>query len=216
MWDQHDWNHEQLHVAANAAVACWFTPDGEGQLAAAIQADGPLAADTFKAWLIKWMVARNSLLRHRTDLLTFLNEHARPAFLAGEHQGPVLVEHLRDQVQAFTHGRPTSLMSKFAFSCCPTIYAPYDRRARSALRVLHFVVPDHNYGPYMGAFTAVRESVAAALVDIHITLEAVMDDLGINQGNYPPNQPPMDQALFEMRTTDKFLMLLGGFPAGQL
>ncbi len=50
-----------------------------------------------------------------------------------------------------TTGRPLSLVSKLAFSCQPELFAPYDKRARAALR-LGGHRTEGDYPAFMDAF----------------------------------------------------------------
>jgi hypothetical protein len=54
--------------------------------------------------------------------------------------------------QGHVKARLTSLMWKFAFSCNPKTFAPYDRRACAGLRKLGYKFKDHDYVSYMERF----------------------------------------------------------------
>jgi hypothetical protein len=91
-------------------------------------------------------------------------------------------------------------MSKFAFSCRPATFVPYDSRARGALRDFGHDIPDHGYALYMQAFIAEK---AKTIKRLHA--------LGITPSKLPYRGAIMEDALFEMRVVDKRLMLKGGF-----
>jgi len=43
-----------------------------------------------------------------------------------------------------------------------------------------------------------------------------LDEMGITEAMRPNWEPVMSERLFKMRTADKYLMLLGGFPVEQM
>lgn len=152
-------------LAARAAVACWFGK--EGQLAAKLQCsdlDEPL----LRKWLATWMLSRSVPMERREKLRSFLRETVRPALLGASRSSEYeLVDELSQQARAsgILNGRPTSLISKFAFSLRPEIFTPYDRRARIALRRAGHQVRPHDYAAYMRAFDAESDKVLRRLSD---------------------------------------------------
>jgi hypothetical protein len=102
-----------------------------------------------------------------------------------------------------TECRELSMLSKYAFSCNPRVFVPYDRRARDALRkVLGHKFKDGDYIAYMKAFEAAKEKVVSRLTSI-----------GVTSDTFSVCGRRLDKALFELRATDKRLMLAGGFSA---
>jgi hypothetical protein len=187
-------------LAAQTAIARWF--GDEGNLAHEIQKK-PLDDQLLKRWLVSWMVARIAPIPKREDLRWFLNEVAKPALISTHPTDYELVETLCKQAldKGILRGRPTSLMSKFAFSCRPATFAPYDKYARGALRDFGHKIPDHGYALYMQAFIAEKAKIIERL-----------HNLGITPSKLPYRGKIMEDALFEMRVVDKRLMLYSGFP----
>jgi hypothetical protein len=149
-------------LAARSAIALWF--GDEGQRALQIQ-KAPLDLELLKRWLSTWGVARNAPTKPalaREDLRVFLNDVAKPALdLAHQsgHEVYRLVETLSQQVEPICKCRPTSLISKFAFSCYPTMYVPYDSTARKGLSNLGHQIPGHAYVLYVRAFHAEKTKI---------------------------------------------------------
>ena len=100
--------------------------------------------------------------------------------------------------------RPTSLLSKLAFCCQPEVFSPYDSLARKALRD-DYGIKDHKYADYMEAIFLEKERVADMLRSRGITATSLR-----YKGKV------LGQNLFELRATDKWLMLRGGFKAERM
>jgi hypothetical protein len=185
-------------LAAQTAIALWF--GDEGKLALEIQ-EKPLDDELLTRWLVNWDVVRRAPKEKREELCVFLN-NAKPK-LTAHPMDYKLVEKLRQQAlnEGVFRGRETSLMSKFAFSCSPTTFAPYDYYGRCGLRELGHHIPDHEYALYMQAFIVEKANIIKRL-----------HKSGITPSKLPYRRKIMEDALFEMRVVDKRLMLYGGFP----
>lgn len=186
-------------LAAQAAIALWFGE--EGKLADEIQ-NKPLDDELLTRWLVNWDVVRRAPKEKREDLCVFLNKKRK---LILKHPTDYkLVETLCQQAldKGIFRGRETSLMSKFAFSCSPATFAPYDKYGRLGLRKLGHNIPEHEYALYMQAFIAEKEKIIKRL-----------HKSGITPSKLPyPGKIMKDDAILEMRVVDKRLMLYGGFP----
>ena len=190
-------------LAARSAVASWFNQ--EGPLATDIQTAQTIQEPLVKQWLTYWMVARTAKRENRAQLCEFLNkakERLSNPSLTGSTAFS-LVETLAEEGKGLGifNGRPTSLVSKFAFSCRPELFSPYDRLARAALHKSGYTIHAHDYRGYMQAFDAERKEFAEKARKSGITARVLVYR----------NQRMMEQHLFEMRACDKRLMLLGGF-----
>ncbi len=190
-------------AAAIGAVCSWF--GDEGAYSQKIR-DHEFSADEFQRWLVLWMLVRRIPKKHGTDaflrMQNFLNHVARPIFLAASTQSldarcsDVSALASRALSEGITQNRETSLISKFAFSCLPTIFIPYDRTVRDALRgPLGFRFEDHDYVAYTRAFCASADHFGAPPAPDVFTVGGKI----------------MDAELFALRYLDKRLMLLGGF-----
>jgi hypothetical protein len=105
-----------------------------------------------------------------------------------------------------TECRELSMFSKYAFSCNPRIFVPYDKRGRDGLReVWQHKFKDGDYIAYMNAFDAAKVEVVSRLASI-----------GVTSDTFSISGRKLDKALFELRVTDKRLMLAGGFNAGTM
>jgi hypothetical protein len=189
--------------AARCAVGCWFNIE-QGLCSAVQGAQGPADILT-RAWFAYWQVARTfrtSGDREGIRALLFKEiphlKRASPDTRAWE-----LVEQLSAKIQPMNCGwRPTSLVSKFAFSCCPTVFVPYDRIVRGQLRT-----PDHDYLAYKSAFSRNQANVEQELAKFIRPSRQV----GLAAENLPFNGKSMDQRVFVARTTDWYLLLQGAF-----
>ena len=66
-----------------------------------------------------------------------------------------VVDQLSQKIQPMNCGLcPTSLISKLAFSCCPSAFVPYDRLGRGQLRTA-----EHNYLAYREKFAQKQANV---------------------------------------------------------
>ncbi len=191
----------EYEIAAGVAVITWF--ESEGPLSKEIQRTETLTPELLQRWLKYWMLARTCPRATREELRTFL-EYSRSTICNSINNSEPLrvVETLaaEGRISNGTRGRPTSLVSKFAFSCCPAIFLPYDRRARTALREMKYKIDDHDYYSYMEAFKE----------QIKVTTKA-MDEQDIYYHNFTYNNKTMSKKLFYRRVADKLLMLRGGF-----
>src|SRR5262249_28819524 len=114
-------------LAAKIAVYEWLNK--EGQFAKAIQNEHPLQLKLFNQWLHKWNLLQWVPSGTKRELLGFLDA-AKPQLTSAQagREAYELVQELVRQAQeeGLVRGRQTSLMSKFAFSCNPKTFAPYD------------------------------------------------------------------------------------------
>ena len=149
------------------------------------------------------MLARTVPRPMREKLATFL-EFAKSKILdASEETLFKEIEELVPQAQneVGLTGKPTSMMSKFAFSLRPDICSPYDARAREALRKdtqIAYKGLDHDYVSYMDAYTRFKAELIASNVLIH-PMDYTYKGISLNEN------------LFWSRVADKYLMVLGGF-----
>jgi hypothetical protein len=91
--------------------------------------------------------------------------------------------------------RPTSLVVKFAFSCCPTTFVPDDRLGRGQLGTR-----EHDYVAYIKAFSQRQAKVEQQLGQCRLAPQ-----------DLPLNGSVMNQQVFVSRTTDWYLLLQAGF-----
>jgi hypothetical protein len=98
--------------------------------------------------------------------------------------------------------RPTSLVSKFAFSCSPAVFVPYDRIARGGLGT-----PEHNYLAFRNAFAQQQANIEQQLA----TFIRPGGRVGLAAENLLLNGHDMNQRVFVARTTDWYLLLQGGY-----
>jgi hypothetical protein len=137
-----------LEQAARCAVGCWFNIE-EGLCAAVQNARDPkgiLPDGWFKYWLIGRTLRSAGNRQEICELL--LEEISRLKAASPNPQAWELVQQLSAKIQPMNSGiRPTSLVSKFAFSCSPTAFVPYDRFGRGQLGT-----PEHDYVAYIKAF----------------------------------------------------------------
>jgi hypothetical protein len=201
--------HDKLHlkVAARSAVRTWA--GGEGIMSREVQERGVIDQAFLRRWLGLWMLARANPRPYRASLAEKLGTVLRPALLgATEERLPALVPEftLWLQNEGATRGLQTSLVSKFAFSLRPEVIVPYDKRARHGLsEMFGRRLPDHDYLAYLVAF----HRFAAAF-------SAYLDETGVTAEMRSEWEPLMSERLFRLRASDKYLMLLGGFPVERM
>lgn len=197
-----DWCMTTAELAARCAVMIWFKK--EGPLVQSVQVAEYLDQPLVKRWLSYWMVARTVSRQNRAGLSDFLH-NAKSRLIC---PSPIstdafsIVEELADEggrLPVF-NGRPISLVSKFAFSCRPDLFSPTDSRARKGLGALGYRVKAQDYVGFMQAFNEQKIDFAKKCWRAGIVPENL-----IFNGNVMPN------ALFERRSCDRYLMLLGGF-----
>lgn len=198
------YDKEKLRVAAVSAIHTWA--GGEGELSREMLLPNfALTEEFLRRWLGRWMLARANPKNLRPKLAAQLRDVVRPTLMrSADKELPALISHFAGVLQKAdaTRGRQTSLVSKFAFSLRPEIIVPYDKRARDGLNDLFGQrIQDHDYTSYLAAFDTVFSEVAKFL-----------DDSGLPDQLRPKWEPVMSERLFKLRTTDKYFMLLGGFP----
>lgn len=190
---------KRLELAARCAVGLWFNT--ERRLCDEVR-HNVCAANPFpKGWHRYWRVGRSlrvdgdraaigeRLIKYRESLIK----------APGTPDGWRLVEKLADAIAPLNKDvRPTSLASKWAFSCAPVTFVPYDSKGREVLRTV-----EHHYVAYSKAFELRMQNVEEMLNSF------VRPDgmLGLTANNLPFYGEIMDQLLFSMRTTDWLLLL---------
>ena len=197
--------HELTHLerAARSAVGCWFKI--EQGLCNTIQ--GTTRPDDLltREWFAYWQVARTFRKDgDREGILALLFEKLpRLKAASPSTQSWEIVERLSIKIKPMNCGtRPTSLVSKFAFSCCPTTFVPYDRIVRGQLRTL-----DHDYVAYKQAFSKTQ-------ADIERKLKKFIrpsGEVGLTSQNLAVDGRSMDQRVFLARITDWYLLLQGRY-----
>ena len=191
-----------------AAVRYWNKE--ESQFAKRIQTE-TINECLLKKWLKHWNVQRNINDNSgiRESVAKYLGECARPEILdASEADLPGMIEsismHLKNENWTNRNARPTSLASKFVFSLRPEDVAPYDSRARAALRIVcRSPLKDHDYKAYWKAF----QSFTCA---IDQCLEKHMKNM-TEKFQEEFKESKMTDKLFKLRAADKALMWIGGY-----
>jgi len=192
-----------LERAARAAVGCWFS--AERRLCEGVQsADAPdrvFPDDWFRYWGVGRTFRRDG---NRDAIRGLLFDKRSELMAAGPDEAAwQLVQQLASEIQPMNAGwRPTSLVSKYAYSCAPRAFSPYDRFARGQLQTR-----DHDYVGYSQAFTQRK-------FDIRNQLAAFVrpdGGVGLSAQNLPVDGRAMNEDIFVARTTDWFLLLQGGF-----
>jgi hypothetical protein len=195
------WFHDLplLEQAARCAVGCWFNI--EKGLCNAVQnvhdPNGIFPDGWFKYWLVGRTLRSAGNRQEICELL--FKEIPRLKAASPNPQTWELVQQLSAKIQPMNSGiRPTSLVSKFAFSCCPTTFVPYDRFGRGQLGT-----PEHDYVAYISAFFQQQAIVEQQLREF----TRPDGQVGLTAQNLPSNGNNMDQPLFLARTTDWYLLL---------
>jgi hypothetical protein len=202
MFEQYS-SEEQDAIAARAAIATWF--GNEGKTAEKIHHQ-PVELDLLKSWLSLWILARTVGSGRREAIRDFLNHTARGKLLDPSASCET-VEQLSSQVKTdgILPGRPTSLISKFAFMLRPENFVPYDAHVRGALKKLGYRVKAHHYCDYLRGFRLAQETIVERCRAAGLTPTKLR-----YQGK------TLDNALFDARLADKRLMLQGGFSASRM
>jgi hypothetical protein len=167
-----------LERAARSAVGCWFNT--EEKLCNAIQnANSP--DEIFPdGWFRYWGVGRTFRTAGNRERMRELLYRAIPR-LTESPPALELVEELSEEIRHLNCGwRPTSLVSKFAFSWSPSMITPYDRLARGQLRTA-----EHQYLSYANAFAKKRDII-----------EQTLRDDGLSPRSLPLDGKAMDEQLF--------------------
>jgi hypothetical protein len=193
----------RLQVAARCAVGSWFvTEQGLNNQIESATNPNQLLRGADDPWFDYWSVRRTFRVNGNRDQIRLLLFNARHQLAAAQPNGDhwQLINDLADQIQPMNCNiRPTSLVSKFAFSCCPTTFVPYDNLTRTTLKARGHRVPNHNYVAYMNAFLYEKEVIANDLAGQHI-----------NAACFRCHGDIMPQPLFELRTADWYLLLATG------
>jgi hypothetical protein len=192
-----------LERAARCAVGCWFNIE-QGLCKAVQNAQGPNEILS-KEWFRYWGVART--FRTRGDRkgirARLFEELPRLKAAPPNAQSWGLVQQLSTKIKPMNCDiRPTSLVSKFAFSCCPATFVPYDRIARGQLRT-----SDQDYVTY-------RREAAKHQADVKEKLAKFIrpsGQVGLTSQHLPLYGKSMNQQVFVARAADWYLLLRGGF-----
>jgi len=200
-------NFTNLQLAAKAAIQTWALREGEisKQTLTVIT----ITEDFLRSWLGYWGLARSNPRSLRASLAEGLNDKVRPILIDSvmpdlPSQIPILAKMLHEA--GATRGIQTSLVSKFAFCLRPEMIVPYDQHAKRALKMAYETqITDHDYETYYELFLRLQTSVSNEL-----------EASGISKRLEEFWTPKMSKKLFEVRTADKFLMLLGGFSANAM
>ncbi len=201
-WIKVEWERERdIHeLAARCAVASWFNFEAK------IQPPKVLNDKWFNKWCHYWNVCRTSYVDSRQELLDFL-DCARMQLLAPDLNGDgayQLVDRLSNEAKQYNWkvkdakricSRPASLVSKFAFSCRPTMFVPRDRLALKTLGERYGDCAD-DYAAYMRAFLCEEAKISVELLRRRITPE-----------RFSPHDV-MPQRLFQMRAADWYHLLV--------
>lgn len=203
------YNERDVKLAAEVAVRSWY--DNERQLCSTIQTLNCINAEIGKKWIDYWMLARAAPLVKRDTLYPYMTL-AKKKLICLDKTG----EDAYKVVQALAEcgkkldvakGLPLSIMSKLAFCCQPTKFAPYDKRARTALRnKMRHRIKDGDYIEFMAAFISEFRTFEARLALTRIdkrTLQLI-------------RKTKMDRKLFALRAFDKWLMIIGGFSRAKM
>ena len=197
-------NLKNLELAAKAAIQTWAMREEE--ISEQTRTIARITETFLQGWLGYWMLARSNPRFLRAPLAEYLNDKVRPVLIDSlgpdlPPQIPILAKMLHEV--AATRGIQTSLVSKFAFCLRPEIIVPYDQHAKRALKIYYKTkITDHDYETYYELFVRLRATVSEDL-----------DAFGTSKRLEEFWAPKMSRKLFEARTADKFLMLLGGFSA---
>jgi len=192
-----------LERAARCAVGCWFNIE-QGLCNAVQGAEGPNQIFP-TGWFKYWGVARTFRRKGNRQEICQLLLDTRPQLMTALPNTLRwgLVQQLSAQIKPINCDiRPTSLVSKFAFSCSPVTFTPYDRIVRG-----QFGTSPHDYLAYRNAF-------AQQQVNIEQQLGAFTrpgGQVGLAAQDLPLNGNVMNQQLFVVRTTDWYLLLQGRF-----
>lgn len=194
-------------LACASAVAMWL--GGEGIYAQQLQNRAEIDEAWVKNWLTQWRLARTAPLEMRAQLVFLFNNNVRPQLKRATESGnpyeavPALAQMLSNE--GVTRGRATSLVSKFALSLFPEVYTPYDKYARKGLERIHQVlILEHDYVAYSENYLRFMGFFEAYIIK---NAEGIRQD-ALKAG--------MTERLFICRSSDKLLMLLGGFAGGRM
>ncbi|RAI44417.1 hypothetical protein [Rhodoplanes roseus] len=195
-------------LSVRAAVAAWTT--GEGAFASDIGSDVALTVSLLDRWLSYWDLADRLRRPQRAQFLAFLEQTARPAFRAATEPSPEVFGLLDDiNYQAVRDGLTTSslmiMLSRFACSCRPAVYAPASQHSRRGMQIIGRKLADMSYRTYMLAFMKERERFA----DRVATIVLADDPTGAAAAAVPLD-------VLVMRALDRRLMLAGGFAPERL
>jgi len=197
-----------LSIAAHFAVLKWM--DGEERAVEEVQ-DRPIDAAVLNRWMRAWGLGLIGV--NRLQLAAHL-ENRSPVIVEDLQQGQrnvpaIVAREVQTLIDRGIAAHPeTSLMSKFVFSLRPDLGVPIDRYVRRGIRHRHPgpVTGNHGYAIYFGLFNRFleecREAVQAAGL---VQAFQPMLDAGF-----------MTENMFTRRTADKYLWLLGKFPAETL
>jgi hypothetical protein len=190
-----------LERAARSAIGCWLTT--EQRLCNGVQgAESPNQIFP-NGWFRYWGVVRTFRKGGDRQGIRQLLFDAKPKLVAPQPNASELVQGLSEKIRPMNCvWQPTSLVSKFSFSCSPTTFVPYDSIVRGQLRTR-----EHDYLAYARAF-AERQAVVEQQLREFIRPDG---QVGLAAKNLPLNGNVMDQQIFLARTTDWYFLLQGGY-----
>jgi len=212
-------------LAFMAAVSSWSFGN-EGRLAVALQ-HTCFGRDKFKKWMGHWILARripqHDYYDHLQKLIEFIENEPRQAFIAASRETAVeLVEKYTRMAAGETTGVPItwnyelSLFSKYAFSCNPKIFVPYDETVRTALVENFHITPKNklegNYREYYKYFYKFKDIFKKQIANQARSNEFLERMLDVAKCG----EVKMSKDLLFLRATDKSLMLLGGFDKNKM
>lgn len=195
-------------LSIDAALARWRA--GEAAFAARMTSTTVLTLPMLDRWLADWDLTDRLRRGQREQVRAFLDETARPLLcgvLSPSADAYALLDELNFRaVQArITTASLMVLLSRFACSCEPTVYAPLTQHSRRGIQILGRRLDDMSYRTYMLAFAKEKERFAARVATSLLARAAVME-----------GRPAMPLDVLAMRATDRRLMLAGGFPPERL
>lgn len=194
-------------LSVRAALAAWRT--GEGAFSAEMRSAPAITMRTLDRWLAYWDLDDRLRRDQRQQFLDLLETTARPAFCGVPEPSPEAFA-LLDEVnfKAVREGVTTAslmaLLTRFACSCEPVVYAPATQYSRRGIQILGRKLGDLSYRTYMLAFMKERERFADRVATL--VLAAGSDACRTAM--------PLD--VLVMRALDRRLMLAGGFPPARL
>ncbi|MDC7786166.1 hypothetical protein PQJ75_03755 [Rhodoplanes sp. TEM] len=190
-------------LSVRAAMAAWRS--GEAAFSAEMKSATVLTVRTLDRWLAFWDLDDRLRRGQRQQFLDFLETTARPAFCGVLESSPEAFA-LLDEVnfKAVREGVTTAslmaLLTRFACSCEPAVYAPATQHSRRGIQILGRKLADMSYRSYMLTFMKERERFADRVATL--VLAAGSD----------AKRPAMPLDVLVMRALDRRLMLAGGLP----
>ncbi|EJW12856.1 hypothetical protein A33M_1418 [Rhodovulum sp. PH10] len=201
-------------LAVRAAVAGW--QGGEAAFSASFKSKTIVSAELLNRWLAFWGLGDRLRRDQREQFRDFLERAARPALCNILDAGPdawALVDDLNFQAvqEKLTTASLMSLLTRFACSCEPTVFAPATQHSRRGIQVLCRNHPDGrklsdmSYRSFMIAFMREQERFASRIATALLKLPSTA-----------ANGTPLPADVITMRAFDRRLMLLGGYTPARM